>query len=84
MIAPGERLEDLGYLAWSWCISAKKSRQPVETQATQVGILASAYETSGIERQALFESLLERQARNVQFWLERKEKTNSESDRAKM
>lgn len=84
MIAPGERLEDLGYMAWSWCISAKKSRQPVETQAAQVGILASAYETSGIERQALFESILERQARNIQFWLERMEKNDSDADLKKI
>jgi hypothetical protein len=38
MIAPGERLEDLGYMAWSWCISSKASRQPIETQARQLGI----------------------------------------------
>jgi hypothetical protein len=56
----------------------------VETQATQVGKLASAYETSGIERQALFESILERQARNIQFWLEREEKNDSEADLKKI
>jgi|SRR5258708_1484343 len=84
MIAPGERLEDLGYMAWSWCISAKKSRQPVETQAAQVGILASAYGIDGVERRALFESILERQARNIQFWLERKERSDSEADLKKI
>jgi len=84
MIAPGERLEDLGYMAWSWCISAKENRQPVEIQATQVGILASSYKISGIERDALFESILERQARNIQFWLERKARSDSEADLKKI
>lgn len=80
MIAPGERLEDLGYMAWSWCISAKENRQPVETQAAQVGILVSAYGIEGVERRALFDSILERQVRNIQFWLERKEKSDSQGD----
>jgi thiamine kinase-like enzyme len=84
MIAPGERLEDLGYMAWSWCISAKASRQPVEAQARQVGILASAYEIDEVDRHNLFDSIVKRQTRNVQFWLERKEKSNSESDIAKI
>jgi hypothetical protein len=84
MIAPGERLEDLGYMAWSWCISAKESRQPVETQATQVGILASAYGIDGVERRTLFDSILDRQARNIQFWLERKERSDSEGDLRKI
>jgi thiamine kinase-like enzyme len=84
MIAPGDRLEDLGYMAWSWCISAKASRQPVETQARQVGLLACAYEIDGVDRHNLFDAIVERQARNMQFWLNRKEKSNSESDIAKI
>jgi len=84
MIAPGERLEDLGYMAWSWCISAKESRQPVETQAAQVGILVSAYGIDGVERRALFDSILDRQARNIQFWLEREERSDSEGDLRKI
>ncbi len=56
MIAPGERLEDLGYMAWSWCISAKASRRPVEAQARQVGILASAYDIDEVDRHNLFDS----------------------------
>jgi thiamine kinase-like enzyme len=83
MIAPGERLEDLGYMAWSWCISAKETRQPVETQAGQVAILASAYGIDAAERQALFESILERQARNIRFWLERRKSSGSEAGRKK-
>jgi hypothetical protein len=74
----------LGYMAWSWCISAKESRQPVEIQAAQVGILASEYGIDGVERRALFESILERQARNIQFWLERKERSHSEADLIKI
>jgi hypothetical protein len=84
MIAPGERLEDLGYMAWSWCISAKESRQPVETQAAQVSLLAGAYGIDGVERRALFDSILDRQARNIQFWLERKERSDSEGDLRKI
>jgi hypothetical protein len=52
----------LGYMAWSWCISAKEIRQPVETQAAQVGILVSAYGFDRVERRALFDSILDRQA----------------------
>lgn len=84
MIAPGERLEDLGYMAWSWCISAKASRRPVETQARQVGILAFAYDIDGVDRHNLFDSIVERQTRNIQFWLERRENGNSESDITKI
>jgi hypothetical protein len=49
-------------MAWSWCISAKEIRQPVETQAAQVGILVSAYGFDRVERRALFDSILDRQA----------------------
>ena len=84
MVAPGERLEDLGYMAWSWCISAKVSRQPVETQARQLGILASAYEIDADDRQSLFDSLLERQTRNIHFWLEREKTTDSDADGARI
>ena len=55
MIAPGERLEDLGYMAWSWCISSKASRQPIETQAWQIGILAYEYGIDEVDRQNLVE-----------------------------
>jgi hypothetical protein len=84
MIAPGERFEDLSYMAWSWCISAKESRQPVETQAGQVGILVSAYRIDGVERRAFFDSILDRQARNIQFGVERKERSDSQGDRRKI
>ena len=83
-IARHERLEDLGYMAWSWCISSKASRRPIETQSRQVGILACEYGIDEVDRQNLFDSIVKRQAGNVQFWLERKENSNSESDIAKI
>jgi aminoglycoside phosphotransferase (APT) family kinase protein len=82
MVAPGDRLEDLGYMAWSWCISAKTSRQPVDTQARQIGILAFAYEIDTVDRHNFFDSILERQTRNIQFWLGRQEKGISDADTA--
>lgn len=80
MIAPWERLEDLGYMAWSWCISAKPSRQPVEIQATQVAVLACAYDIAGNDRPNLFDAIIEGQSRNIQFWLEIGENSSSQSD----
>ncbi|GAB1818724.1 hypothetical protein HerbRD11066_18880 [Herbidospora sp. RD11066] len=52
--APGDPLEDVGYAAWTWCISSKKT-QSVERQAAQVRLLADAYglDTSGPQRMLL-------------------------------
>jgi aminoglycoside phosphotransferase (APT) family kinase protein len=72
MIAPGERLEDLGYMAWSWCISSKPTRQPVSTQATQVAILARCYGICPSQGRDLVDSIIERQARNIEFWLQKR------------
>ena len=41
--APGDPLEDLGYMAWTWCISSKPDAPPAASQAAQVRILAGAY-----------------------------------------
>jgi len=71
MACSGEPLEDLGYLAWSWCISSKPERGPVTTQARQVRTLVDAYEATQTERENLVESIIERQLRNVRFWSER-------------
>jgi aminoglycoside phosphotransferase (APT) family kinase protein len=71
MASPGEPLEDLGYVAWSWCISSKPERGPVTEQARQVRILADAYGASAAERGNLVASILERQLRNARFWSER-------------
>ncbi len=68
---PGQPLEDLGYLAWSWCISSKPERGPVTTQAHQVRVLADAYGVPQAERDNLLHSVIERQQRNAHFWSER-------------
>jgi Ser/Thr protein kinase RdoA (MazF antagonist) len=71
MACPGEPLEDLGYMAWSWCISSNPKRGPVGMQACQVRTLADAYGANQSERQNLLDGILERQLRNVRFWSER-------------
>jgi hypothetical protein len=68
--APGSPLEDLGYLAWTWCISSKPSAPTVELQAAQVHILVNAYGLTNNERGAMVDAILERQARNARFWAE--------------
>jgi Ser/Thr protein kinase RdoA (MazF antagonist) len=67
--APGSRLEDVAYLAWTWSISSKES-MPLPRQAEQVRLAADAYGLEVAERQALVDCILERQARNVRFWAE--------------
>lgn len=65
--APGEPLEDVGYLAWTWSISSAL-RLPLDRQAQQVRLIADAYGLQGAERLALIDSVLDRQLRNVRFW----------------
>lgn len=72
MAAPGSPLEDLGYMAWSWCLSSKPSRLPVAEQVAQVRVLIDAYGLDTSERQGLPDAVLERQQRNVSFWKDRK------------
>ncbi len=67
--APGSPLEDVGYLAWTWCISSKQT-VPVDQQAAQVRTLADAYGLTRAERTVLVDAILERQLRNVRFWAE--------------
>lgn len=66
--APGSPLEDLGYMAWAWCLSSNPLRGPITAQARQVRILADAYGASAAERAQLPEAIIERTARNEQFW----------------
>jgi Ser/Thr protein kinase RdoA (MazF antagonist) len=66
--APGTALQDLGYMAWAWCLSSNPARGDVELQARQVRILADAYGASAAERAQLPEAIVERLHRNVQFW----------------
>jgi len=70
MAAPGEPFEDLGYMAWAWCISSKADRQPAEHQAHQVRVLAEAYEVD-VDRMELIPAILERLTRNISFWSEK-------------
>ena len=68
LAAPGDPLEDLGYMAWSWCISSKPSRGPVTAQAAQVRVLADAYGASAAQRAQLTDHIFARQLRNIRFW----------------
>lgn len=65
--APGSRLEDVAYLAWTWSISSKESMSPPR-QAEQVRLVTDGYGLEPAERHALVDCVLERQARNVRFW----------------
>ena len=66
LAAIGDPEQDIAYLAWSWCVTAKRSRAPVETQARQVRLLADAY---GMQRPAdLLPALIRRLKSNEDFW----------------
>jgi len=69
--APGEPLEDLGYMAWTWCVASKAEAPPVGVQATQVRVLADAYGLDGAARSGLVDAMLERQTRNAGWWRDR-------------
>ena len=66
--APGDPLEDLGYMAWTWCISSKPEAPPAIAQAAQVRLLADAYGLDSVSRSRLVDAVLDRQTRNVQWW----------------
>lgn len=66
--AVGDPLEDLGYMSWSWCISAKPERGPAAEQARQVRHLADAYELSTEQRRRLPAAIEARLVRNEHFW----------------
>jgi hypothetical protein len=68
LAAPGSPLEDVGYMAWLWCVSSKPGAPSVEAQATQVRVLADGYGLSARERELLVDAMLERQSRNARFW----------------
>jgi Ser/Thr protein kinase RdoA (MazF antagonist) len=69
LAAPGGRLEDVAYMAWTWSISSKQV-MPLEDQAAQVRLIAEVYGLEEAERRALVDCVLERQSRNVRFWAE--------------
>lgn len=66
--APGDPLEDLGYMAWTWCISSKPDAPPATAQAAQVRILADAYRLDSAARPRLIDAALDRQTRNAHWW----------------
>lgn len=68
--APGSPLEDLGYMAWLWCVSSKADAPPIDGQAAQVKVLADAYGATATQRSVIVDAILERQARNARFWAE--------------
>jgi thiamine kinase-like enzyme len=69
--AAGEPLEDLGYMAWTWCISSKADAPPAAAQAAQVRILADAYGLTAARRADVLDAILDRQSRNARWWTER-------------
>jgi hypothetical protein len=66
--APGNPLEDLGYMAWTWCISSKPDAPPAPAQAAQVRVLADAYRLHSAARPRLIDATLDRQTRNAHWW----------------
>ncbi|MFC8571398.1 phosphotransferase family protein [Streptomyces sp. NPDC057245] len=66
--APGDPLEDLGYMAWTWCISSKPQAPSTRAQAAQVRILANAYGLDTPDRSVLLDAILDRQNRNALWW----------------
>jgi hypothetical protein len=69
--AVGDPLEDVAYMAWSWCISSKPARGEAAGQAHQVRVLADAYGLSAAQRSRLVDAVQERLARNERFWTDR-------------
>lgn len=66
--APGDPLEDVGYMAWAWCISSRPDRGPVTEQARQVRMLADSYGLESADRGRLSAAIDERLHRNETFW----------------
>ena len=66
--AAGSDLEDLGYMAWAWCLSSNPLRGPISAQARRVRTLADGYGASERQRALLPAAILERLERHVQLW----------------
>ena len=66
--APGDPIEDVAYLAWSWCISSRPDRGPAAEQARQVRLLADAYGLDEHRRRRLVRAIDARLDRNVALW----------------
>jgi len=59
---PGDRLEDLGYMAWTWCIQSK-GQVPIGEQAQHLRELRDGY--GSIEGEALLQAMVASQTRIV-------------------
>ena len=66
--APGDPLEDVAYLAWSWCISSRPDREPPAAQAAQVRLLSDAYGLTPAQRTVFPGAIEARIRRNEAFW----------------
>ena len=70
LAAAGPALDDVAYLAWSWCISSRPDRAPPTGQAGQVRVLADAYGLTAADRAGLPPAIESRFTRNEQIWQE--------------
>lgn len=68
MAAPGEPLEDIGYMAWTWCVSSRPDRSPSVCQAEQVRILADAYGLTSLGRGKIIRAIIRQQELYIHFW----------------
>lgn len=68
--APGSPREDVGYMAWAWCLASKDTAPAVPKQAAQVRVLADAYGLGARGRSVLVDAILEQLSRNARFWAE--------------
>jgi aminoglycoside phosphotransferase (APT) family kinase protein len=59
---PGDRLDDLGYMAWTWCIQAE-GNVPVDAQAAHLRELRDAY--GPVPAEALIEAMVRSQDRII-------------------
>lgn len=68
MAAPGDPLDDIGYMAWTWCVSSRPDRGSVTFQAGQVRLLSDAYRLAACDRRRIVDAIIMRQERNIHFW----------------
>ena len=70
-VEPGRRLEDVGYLAWSWCTWSSThggEDNPCEVQAHRLRVTADAYGLDAAGRAGLVDAIIGRQVWSVDFW----------------
>lgn len=70
---PGDSMQDLGYMAWFWCVSLKPERGPASKQAAQVRLLLDSYGVASKTRVHVIEAMQERMQWNAEFWRQRGE-----------